>query len=39
MGLDENAMETVKQWRFSPAMRNGEPVAVAMSIEVSFNLH
>lgn len=39
MGLDENAMEGVKQWRFSPARRNGEPVAVAMSIEVSFNLY
>jgi TonB family protein len=39
MGLDENAMESVKQWRFSPATRNGEPVAVAMDIEVSFNLY
>jgi TonB family protein len=39
MGLDENAMEGVKQWRFSPATRNGEPVAVAMEIEVSFNLY
>jgi TonB family protein len=39
MGLDENAMESVKQWRFSPATRNGEPVAVAMSIEVGFNLY
>lgn len=39
MGLDENAMEGVKRWRFNPATRNGEPVAVAMSIEVSFNLY
>ncbi|HEX3155100.1 MAG TPA: energy transducer TonB [Candidatus Angelobacter sp.] len=39
MGLDENVMEGVEQWRFSPAMRNGEPVAVAMQIEVSFNLY
>jgi TonB family protein len=39
MGLDENAMEGVKKWRFTPATRNGEPVAVAMSIEVSFNLY
>lgn len=39
MGLDENAMEGVKQWRFTPATHNGEPVAVAMSIEVSFNLY
>ena len=39
MGLDENAMEEVQKWRFAPATRNGEPVAVAMNIEVSFNLY
>lgn len=39
MGLDENAMEGVKNWRFSPATHNGEPVAVAMNIEISFNLY
>lgn len=39
MRLDENAMEGVKNWRFNPATRNGEPVAVAMNIEISFNLY
>jgi len=39
MGLDENAMEGIKGWRFNPATRNGEPVAVVMNIEVSFNLY
>jgi len=39
MGLDENAMEGVQRWRFNPATRNGEPVAVVMNIEVSFNLY
>lgn len=39
MGLDENAMEGVQKWRFAPATHNGEPVAVAMDIEVSFNLY
>lgn len=39
MGLDENAMEGVKSWRFIPATRNGQPVAVEMNIEVSFNLY
>jgi TonB family protein len=39
MGLDENAMEGVKGWRFNPATRNGQPVAVEMHIEVSFNLY
>ncbi|MGB9120285.1 MAG: energy transducer TonB [Candidatus Angelobacter sp.] len=39
MGLDENAMEELKSWRFEPATRNGQPVAVEMHIEVSFNLY
>jgi TonB family protein len=39
MGLDEQAVETVKTWRFQPALREGEPVAVEMSIQVSFNLY
>ncbi|MGC2694507.1 MAG: energy transducer TonB [Candidatus Angelobacter sp.] len=38
-GLDENAMEGVKIWRFRPTTRNGEPVAVEMHVEVSFNLY
>jgi TonB family protein len=38
-GLDQNAMEGVKQWRFEPATRDGRPVAVEMNIEVSFNLY
>lgn len=38
-GLDENAMEELKSWRFEPATRNGQPVAVEMNIEVSFNLY
>jgi TonB family protein len=37
-GLDENAMESAKTWRFEPATRNGQPVAVEMKIEVSFKL-
>src|SRR5262249_8373091 len=39
MGLDQNAMEGVTRWRFDPATRNGQPVAVKMNIEVSFNLY
>jgi TonB family protein len=39
MGLDENAMEGLKIWRFKPATRNGQPVAVEMNIEVAFNLY
>lgn len=37
-GLDEQAVERVRGWKFKPAMRDGKPVAVKMAIEVSFNL-
>lgn len=37
-GLDENAIEALRKWRFRPGMRNGEPVDVALNIEVNFNL-
>ena len=37
-GLDEKAIEALEQWKFRPGMRNGEPVAVSMNIEVAFNL-
>jgi TonB family protein len=37
--LDVNAMEGVKVWRFDPATKDGQPVAVEMKIEVSFNLY
>ena len=37
-GLDENAIEAVKQWRFEPAKSEGIPVAVQLNIEVTFRL-
>jgi TonB family protein len=37
--LDDNAMEGVKVWRFEPATKDGQPVAIVMNIEVSFNLY
>jgi len=38
-GLDQEAVRTVKQWRFAPGMnRAGEPVAVVIEIEMSFTL-
>ena len=39
MDLDDRAVETVKMWRFEPAARNGQKVAVEMPIEVGFNLY
>jgi protein TonB len=37
-GLDDRAVESVRQWRFAPGTRFGEPVAVLVLIEVFFNL-
>jgi periplasmic protein TonB len=39
LGLDEKAIESVKNWRFEPAMKDGKPVTVAVNIEVSFHLY
>jgi len=39
MGLDEKATEAVSSWRFDPALKNGEPVAVEITVEVSFHLY
>ena len=38
MGLDEKAIEAVRQWRFEPARKDGKPVAVAVDVEVNFRL-
>ena len=38
MGLDEKAIETVRNWRFSPATKDGKPVSVAIMVEVMFHL-
>jgi protein TonB len=38
MGLDEKAMEAVRQYRFRPAMEGGKAVAVEMNVEVEFQI-
>jgi TonB family protein len=37
-GLDEEAIRTVRSWRFRPAKKNGEPVDVWVDVELSFTL-
>ena len=37
-GLDQQAMNAAKQWRFSPGTRFGEPVSVLVGLELYFNL-
>jgi TonB family protein len=39
MGLDEKAIEAVKNWRFRPATLNGQPVATQIAVEVNFHLY
>lgn len=37
-GLDQEAIRAAKQWRFRPGMRQGEPVPVIITIELTFTL-
>jgi TonB family protein len=37
-GLNERAIAAVRQWRFSPARRRGEPVDVVVEVAVEFTL-
>jgi protein TonB len=37
-GLDEEAIKAAKRWRFRPGTLRGEPVAVRVTIEMTFTL-
>ena len=39
MGLDQKAVEAVKNWKFEPAMKDGHPVPVQINVEVNFRLY
>ena len=39
MGLDQKAIEAVRNWKFEPAMKDGRPVAVQINVEVNFRLY
>jgi len=36
--FDKAALDAVKEWRFSPAMKDGKPVPVAISMTIAFQL-
>jgi hypothetical protein len=38
LGLDEKAIEAVRRWRFTPATKDGVPVAAMINVEISFHL-
>jgi TonB family protein len=37
-GLDRQAVVAIKQWKFRPGMKDGQPVAVEIFVQVSFTL-
>jgi len=39
LGLDEKAIEAVKKWKFEPGVKDGNPVAVGVNVEVNFRLY
>lgn len=36
--LDEQAIKALRQWEFKPGTKDGEPVPVRVSVEMSFTL-
>jgi TonB family protein len=38
-GLDEKAVEAVSRWKFTPALKDGQPIEKEISVEVSFHLY
>lgn len=39
MGLDQKAIDAVRQYRFKPAVFQGHPVAVRLMVDVGFHLY
>jgi len=39
LGLDQKAIQAARVWRFQPAMKDGKPVAVLISIEMTFRVY
>jgi len=39
MGLDEKAIESVKNWKFEPGKKDGRAVPVEIAVEVDFHLY
>lgn len=37
-GLDEQAVKAAKEWKFKPGTKDGKPVAVRITLEMTFTL-
>ena len=37
-GLDEEAIKAAREWKFEPGTKNGKPVAVQVTLELTFTL-
>lgn len=37
--LDKKALECVSKWKFDPATKDGQPVAMRIAVEVNFHLY
>jgi TonB family protein len=37
-GLDQQALKAAKQWKFKPGTKDGKPVAVQVTVEMTFTL-
>jgi periplasmic protein TonB len=37
-GLDKEALDAARRWRFRPGMRGGEAVPVLVNLEIEFNI-
>lgn len=37
-GLDQRAVDAARQWKFKPGMKDGQPVAVRVTLELTFKL-
>jgi TonB family protein len=38
MGLDEKAVEALRNWTFEPARKDGKPVAVSLNVVMTFHI-
>ncbi len=36
--MDENAVAALKQWKFEPGQREGKPVAVRITVDMTFTV-